>query len=172
MKKLWSILIALSLCCALFASDLYNGTSIAVQGAAADTYSNVTAQIDINGKFAIGGFLEMNNGFYGAVGVSYRLKEKQYSNFLDVPKALQLNLGAGWVYKNESFMFSADLGLSLIKTGSRWSSGIYLEVTPKYIVQSPEVLHFGIGFPIQIAYTGIVNRISVGVSVGYEIYEN
>lgn len=172
MKKLWSFLIALSLCCALFASDIYNGTSIAVQGAVADTYSSVTAQIDVSGKLAVGGFIEMNNGFYGAVGVSYRLKEKQYSNFLDVPKALQLNLGGGWIYKNESFMFTADLGLSLIKTGARWSSGLYLEVTPKYIIQNPGVLKLGIGFPIQVVYTGIVNRISVGISVGYEVYED
>lgn len=175
MKKTGLILILIIIPFALFAfsaNNLYFNATGGAYGAINSTLRAVTAQADLNAKFSLGSFLSYNHALYGDFSFVYRLAEKQYSRFTNVPEYSQMCLGFGWIYKGETFLFSLDTGLAVAKIGKNWEAGAYLDATPKFILTSfDEVGRLALNIPVQFVYTGNTLRYGLGFAVSWEIYQ-
>lgn len=154
-----------------FASDLYCGVSAMGQGALNDTAHAVVAQADIAAKMSLGGFLDYRNGLYGDASFAYRIADKQYSRFTDVPSYEQFALGFGWIYKGDVLLMSIDAGLAMARIGKSWEAGVYLDVHPRFLAAEFDAVgRIAVGLPFQFVFTGMTYRHSIGLSVGWEIY--
>lgn len=175
MKKIGLILILTVIPCVLFAfsaSDIYFSTQAGATGAINTTLGAVVAEADANAKISFGGFLGYRNALYGDFSFTYKVFEKQFSRFTNVPEYTQMCLGFGWLYKSDVFLLSLDGGLTLAKVGTNWEAGAYAEATPKFILSSfDEVGRMALGFPVQFVYTGNTYRYGIGVVISWEIYQ-
>jgi hypothetical protein len=175
MKKIVLILILTIIPCVLFAysaSDIYFSAHAGAQGAINTTLGAVVAEADLTAKLSLGGFLTYRNALHGDFSFTYKVFEKQYSRFTNVPKYTQMCLGFGWLYKGDIFLLAVDGGLAVVKVGDNWEAGAYLDATPKFIITAFDAVgRMALGFPVQFVYTGNTYRYGVGVAISWEIYQ-
>lgn len=139
-----------------------------------DASGVVCGDLGAAADLGIGAVVEYDYALFGYVHVADRLYTANLSRFVDAPSFLQFSAGIGGHVRFDRLILSAKIGFTMLESNDSWETGMELSFVPKYIMfeyGASDVMHYSIGFPVSVLYTGNTSRISVGVAVGMEVYK-